>query len=268
MVTRRKPTAGKALTSWKERAATRARAREANIPTVETSNISTRGGVLSWGGATVQEPMPVIVLDECVEYSYYEGDFDPNSMEAPVCFAISETAAHATGVLGDGLAPHPASTKPQSEKCQGCWANEFGSATKGRGKACGNRRRLAMAAMQSVEGADLANTDVAIMKVPPTGLKVWDGYVRFLSRFEGVPPEFAVTNVSMKKTTGDALQAIPHYELATLVTESMADTVLKLQEACQPMLTKPFEAAAPDVPRETPVKKQARRVTTKRQTRR
>lgn len=268
MVTRRKPTTGKALTSWKERAAARAKAREANIPSVDSSSISTRGGVLSWGGVPQQEPMPVVVLDECVEHAYYEGEFDPNSIDSPVCFAISETASRTEKVLGDGLAPHPDSPKPQNATCRGCWANEFGSATKGRGKACGNRRRLAVAGMSNVDPSNLAHTDVAILKVPPTGLKVWDGYVRFLARFEGIPPEFAITDVTMQKTTADALQSIPHYKLNERVTEDMAEVILQLQESCHSMLTKPYEAAVPEAPRAAPVKKQTRRATTKRQTRR
>jgi hypothetical protein len=47
------------------------------------------------------------------------------------------------------MGPHPsmqadANFQPQSDLCKTCEHNQWGSADKGRGKACQNRRRLTM----------------------------------------------------------------------------------------------------------------------------
>lgn len=248
----------KALTDWKAKLAARAQDREASIPTIEATYISTRGGVLTYGDHQLPEPFPVIILDECVEYAYYEGEWDPSRIETPACFALSAPVTQTEGILGEGLKPHKLAESPQSEECATCWANVFGSG-KGNGKACGNRRRLLVAAAKPAHG-DLANTDVALMKIPPTGLKTWDNYVRTLSRGYGLPPEGVVTNLSMSQVSPKSLQKTPHFEMLETLPESVLETVFKLQEINRPVLERPFEKRTDPVTETSQLEKPSPRV--------
>ncbi len=62
---------------------------------------------------------------------YWEKSFDETGGgEIPDCFST------------DGIKPDPSSEKKQSDLCAGCPQNQFGTAEKGEGKACQNRKRL------------------------------------------------------------------------------------------------------------------------------
>lgn len=105
--------------------------------------ISLRGGAFKLAGeqGPLPNPLPVIVLGAAPENTYYEGDFDPDTPQNPTCYALGITD-DGTLTKPEDLAP-PAELKTrQHETCRGCWADAFGSSKTGRGKACGNRRRL------------------------------------------------------------------------------------------------------------------------------
>ena len=69
-----------------------------------------------------------IIVDFVYYNAYYDAAFDPNNITPPTCFAIHPDPSGAT--------PSPNSPEVQDASCQVCWANQFGSA--GKGKACRN----------------------------------------------------------------------------------------------------------------------------------
>jgi hypothetical protein len=80
----------------------------------------------------------------------------------------------------------------QNDICKTCWANEWGSAERGKGKACSNRRRLALipaGTYTPVKGggfeleveedaAHYQSTDVAYMKLPVMSVKGFAAYLK------------------------------------------------------------------------------------------
>lgn len=155
---------------------------------------STRAGVLQFDDAPLPgNQMCVIVAAWCLENVYYDSDFDPDSRTPPACFAFCKNPDEK-----DEMAPNPEHLKDdvfdqQSEECADCPQNEWGSAAKGRGKACSNRRRLALLPagtytsagrgggfeLELFDDADhFASADAAFLKVPVMSGKGFDSYVR------------------------------------------------------------------------------------------
>jgi|GEM_PF-968400 len=139
-------------------------------------------------GTKTAGPIDVIVLAFCTTHDFYEGAFDRNNIQPPICFAIGP----------DPKAMVPSSHSPvvQSDNCQSCPQNQFGSAANGKAKACKNGRSLALLPA-SHDGADVDHeADIWTLDVSSTALKGWDGYVQSLARSFGQPPVAFITEVS------------------------------------------------------------------------
>ena len=265
MVTRKRSTK-KDIVPWKQRALEKAKSRQAIRP-VSTENqvISIKGGIFTYNGAPLPEILNVIILDEVVENSYYTKPYSENEFQAPVCYAFSEPVSTATGELGEGMHPHEKSPTPQSVECKGCRQNEFGTSPfgSGAGKACGNRRRLLVMSADNLKSLDKAM--VALLKVPPTGLKVWDAYVNWLYRIEELSPEYAITALSLKKLKPTDQSALPCFDFIGMLPDDVCDQVETIIERNRELLLQPFPEQGGDQP---PPRAKAKRATKKRAVRR
>lgn len=133
--------------------------------------VSTKGGVLNIMGNPMKDNKAnVIVLTSVYENVFYEDDYDSDNPQPPVCYAFSET--------DEGLRPHPKVTEPRHDQCKGCEMNEWGTASKGKGKACKNSRRLAMLSAEDLSAEAIKDGPVAIAKLPVTSVKAWQEYVK------------------------------------------------------------------------------------------
>lgn len=142
----------------------------------------TQSGALSLDGSRVPgNKMDVIILDSIYENTFYKGRFDPDNPSPPVCFAL--------GRGGTELAPHENCEEPQSDICEECPMNEFGSSDTGRGKACKNSRRLAV--------IDEDMGEIRYLKIPVTSVKNWSGYVKALAASKRRPPFGVITEISL-----------------------------------------------------------------------
>lgn len=106
---------------------------------------------------------------------YYAKGYEDGSTDKPTCYS------------NDGTKPAADATEPQSKTCAGCKWNVFGSSSNGRGKACQDSRRLAVAPAGQLD-------DVMLLRVPPASLKPLAEYAIDLER-RGVPLEGTVTKV-------------------------------------------------------------------------
>lgn len=128
--------------------------------------IGTRSGVFRLQNEVYDSPIRAIILGAVNENTYYEGDFDPDSPNAPDCFAIGKVGA------GDAeLAPPADLETRQADKCAGCPMNEFGTAARGRGKACKNALRIALLPADDLAPERLADVEGARLRIPPTSIK-------------------------------------------------------------------------------------------------
>lgn len=207
------------------------------------SFISLRGGVISFGGAPVPgNHLAVVILDHVHENCYYEGDFDPEAMSGPVCFAFGRDPA--------SLAPHEGSTARQSESCDRCARNAWGSSERGRGKACRNTRRLALiyAGELDARGAFTPKTDqdhfettqAAFLKLPVTSVRGFAGYVHQLASNLQRPPFGVFTKMSVVPDPRTQFKVV--FEMLDQVPTPLVPTIINRHEEIASIIEFPYVA--------------------------
>jgi len=151
-------------------------------------SIGTRAGVLTYNGNPCPDnKLDVIVVASVHANMLYEDKYDPNNLTSPVCFAYSED--------GEGMAPHPKSSKPQCETCKDCWANQWKSDPDGgRGKACKNTRSLAVIPA-STRAEDVPTAEIAVLRPPVTSVNNWMMYVQKCGALYNAPPLALITRI-------------------------------------------------------------------------
>jgi hypothetical protein len=94
---------------------------------------------------------------------FYLKGYDPESSEKqkPDCYST------------DGVAPASDAQNAQSKKCATCIHNQYGSAKQGKGKACSDTKRLAIAAVDQIN-------EPMLLRIPPASLKSLGEYIKFL----------------------------------------------------------------------------------------
>ena len=234
----------RAITNYDEAFAKAAAAAAATEQLTGGTFISTKGGVLAFG----EEVMPgnqvaVIVLDSVHENTFYSAKYDPNQKAAPICYAFSRDGDR------DEMGPHESMQvdltyfQPQHPQCHGCKWNEWGSAEKGKGKACQNRRRLALIPAgyyQPRRGSrdmDLElyadpkhfqQADIAYMKLPVTSVNDWSKYVNQLSANFQRPPFGVVTRIYLEPHPD--WQYTVNFELIDKIPDDIAQTIFARHE--------------------------------------
>lgn len=173
-------------TNYDEELAKRARAAKKREKPV-TSTVTMKAGILKLNGdAATDNKIHGIIIASTHANIFYEEEYDEDNPTNPVCWAYGEDE--------DTMAPHPKATKPQHHECAGCHHNQWGTARKGRGKACSNRRKLAL--IPSCETPEeVKEAEVAVMTLPVTSGKEWSKYVDKLEGMFSRPPEGVVTTI-------------------------------------------------------------------------
>ena len=226
----RAPKTGTAVANWDEELAKYAKQAVATTGSGGGEFLSTKGGVLSYQGSEVPDNlMNTVILDHVFENHFYTARFDPNNPASPVCFAFGRDV--------DEMAPHADSTEPQSDTCKDCPQNKFGTADTGRGKACGNIRRLALMTEDGLE--DVENATVAFLKVPVMSCKGWDGYVKDLERTKNRPPFAVVTEVSV--VDDETAQFKVKFKLAEDVPASAIKALIAKHEKAAEEIMFPYQ---------------------------
>lgn len=198
-----------------------------------TSNIGTKAGILTYNGTPVPEnKLNVIVIASTHANLYYEGAYDEKNPTNPVCYAYSED--------GEGMRPHPKSSKPQHTDCASCQWNAWESdPSGGRGKACKNTRRLAVIPADTTV-VDLPTAEIATMQLPVTSVKVWAQYVNKLSTLFARPP------LGVYTTIGSVPDRQTTFKLTflngPLVDVSMIMPLVQKAEVAQEQLERVYDA--------------------------
>jgi len=196
------------------------------------SFFSLRNGNLSFNDAPMKDNrMAVVIIDYVMENVYYEGDYDPDNRQGPKCYAFGRDEKD--------MKPHENVVKPQSKSCVGCPQNEWGSADKGRGKACKNTRRLALIPAGEIDSDDrftaftdpehFATVGQGYLRVPVTSVKGFASMVTSVAAAKKRPPYAIFTEIatvpddkSQFKVTFSPLEMIPN-ELCAAVMKRHKD---------------------------------------------
>lgn len=210
--------------------------------------LSTRGGILKVG----EQEMPgnqacVVILDWVRENTYYEGRFDPDAPAPPTCYAFARGPEEE-----EAMGPHESMQadltyfKPQNATCRGCAMNEWGSADKGRGKACQNRRRLTVipaGVFVPKRGSrdfdlevfdDVAHyeqADVAFMKLPVTSVENWAKFVNQIGASVNRSPDGVFTRIFTEPHP--KWQYTVNFELIEKVPVELAAVMIRRADAAQ-----------------------------------
>jgi len=239
----------------------------ASKETISSSFLSTAGGVFKLGDEEVDGNKLVVVIAGFVfENTYYgEQEWDPDRPSPPVCFALDPDE--------DEMGPHPSMQadleyfQPQHDQCKGCPMNEFGTALRGKGKACKNRRRLALLPagyMEPVEGvrnawapeiiedADhYATAEMVMLKLSPTSLKAFSAFVRKCSSDYSRPPFAVIAEIGIQPGTNASSGG--HSFTFDVIGEpdaSLFPTLMKRNEDALKLLTEnTYSAPDSDQPR-------------------
>lgn len=225
---------------------------------------SLRAGVLSIDGNPMpNNEMAVVVLDHIFENVFYLEEYDPDNPAPPSAYALGRDEAelrwHEDSIeemeTPDGV------EKIAGELCKDSWINQWGSADKGRGKACRNLRRLLMIPAGTInkrtgefelieDEAHYATVRPAFMKVPPTSTTNWSNYVKQLAGTLRKPPFVVATRVkvvpdqkSQFKVTFEALEEMP---------EKLFPILMKRHKEAEQLIMQPYDMSERDEPREKP----------------
>lgn len=173
---------------------------------------------------------------------YYDHGYEEGSVAKPTCYS------------NDGLAPAADAESPQAKKCQVCPHNQWGSRITdngGKGKACGDSMRLAIAPPDQLN-------DPMLIRVPAASLKTLGAYGAQLAK-RGVTHRDVITKIGFDFNVAhpaltfkavDFVDAAQFEEIeGTLADE--ADTIAQIIGTA-PSVAPETEAKADDAPREYP----------------
>lgn len=178
---------------------------------------SVRAGKLALAGQEIKgNEVNVVVLKDIFENDYYPHKFDPNNKAPPDCYAFGDDEK--------SMKPHEKATNPQAESCAACKHNEWGSSPKGKGKACQNRRRLAVIPAGDLTSEGVAKAEVAYFKVPVTSGRFWGAYVKALASMHKRPPFAVVTNIKVEPD--EQTQVKVHFNTVEVVPKESLGAIM------------------------------------------
>lgn len=222
---------GKQLTSMKaltKRFSSDVKDASARLNQPESNAIGTRNSKFTYKQELIGRSMIAIAVDFVHAQTWYNEKFDPDNPSPPSCHALS--------VEGDEMQPFKTCPMLQSEFCDGCPNDAWGTADVGDGKACKQQYKLALLA--AGPGETLDTCEMATMIVPPTSLKNWGKYVKSLDKGEDRPPYAVYTRFSFAE---DEEWPVLEFELEGLITDiGEANAIIaRLDEARELLITPP-----------------------------
>lgn len=263
---------GKAVMSWQDKLKEDA-ARQAAMEQSSGGGkfFTMRAGVLKYDDVALPgNQIAAIVLHGIYENTYYDTAFDADARTPPACFAFWDDN-HAEEMQPHSIVDEDTETfTRQNDVCDGCPQNEWGSAERGKGKACSNRRRLAIipagtyVSLGKGKGHDLqlfddADTfkkaDLGFMKIPVTSVKGYSAYVREVSEALGKSLWGVFTRVWLEPD--DKSQFKVCFELLEEIPDELMEVVYKRHMEAVEAIEFPYRPQAEDDNDAAPVKNNA-----------
>jgi len=243
---KRKPTQAERLASkkavalpenWEEQMALDAKEEyqeESKVSGGSIVTLSTKDKRFSLGDDDLGSEIDVVVADSAFEHAYYDRPYDEDNPSPPACFAI--------GKVEKDLVPHPDSPKPQHDNCKDCPWNEFESAAVGKGKACKNKRRLALFA----HGDDgLSTEQMVILPIAPTGLKNYAIYAKGVNAKLKRPTYAVVTTMAFSDKKS---YPIVTHKMHSILEKDDVDRVFKHKGQVEDILLEPYDVSSYEEP--------------------
>ena len=211
-----KPSSSRALQPWEADLAAKA-TRQAAVekPIGLFKRINIVGGHLFIDDKAVKgDEMDIVVLASTHENQWFNKPYESGTPAVPACYAFGDLNAEDPEAE---MKPHPAAEDPQCETCADCEHNRMGSALTGKGKACGNVRRLIVTTPDALKGPkELKEAEARQLKIPVMSTRNWARYVNDLNEEVKRPPYGVVTGMSVVPDKKSLWQVL--FEFRELIT--------------------------------------------------
>ncbi len=239
-----KPAKGGALVKWDQELEKYAAKASASEKVGGGNFVSLRAGQMKIGGNPVKDNrMEVVILGAIMENAWYKGKFDAESVQSPHCFALSSDILDGED-HDDEMVPHANSADPQHEACFGCPKNEWESGN-GKGKACGNKRRLAIISADKLSQDSIKDGDVIFLKVPVTSVRGYGSYVKSLSNTQRRPPFGMITEISVVPDNKNQFRVA--FSPVEPIDNKLMGAIMEKRKAVVETISFPYQKASDDV---------------------
>lgn len=214
-----------ATTDWQKKMEERANAQSARIEAAGGNYISIKNNEFTYQGADLGDDLHVIVLGFVYYNEYFDIPYDSDNPSSPACYSIADIVAD--------LEPAEDSPNKQCDTCKDCELNVFGSADNGKGKACGNKRRIAVIAESDLDN-DIGDIEIAIIKVPVTSGKAFDKYAKGINKTMRLPIDGVITSITFDED--EEWETLVFKSLAAVENEEHLEKIEAKLEEAQEML--------------------------------
>jgi len=186
------------------------------------SYIGFKNAQLKVDGITIPaNTLDVRVLAALSERAWYSKDFDADAVQVPDCYALDDTV------------PHLESSNPQADNCGDCPHNKWGSATRGKGKACREAARVIVIPAN----VPLASAQMYTAKVPVTSLSTVTSFTSRCGQANKLMGEF-VTKLSVVEDKKTFFKV--HLTPVEVTPEMDMAALLKAQNAAYDLAMTPY----------------------------
>lgn len=238
---------GSSIMKWDEELAKEAQAAAATEANTGGGKfLSVKGGILSWNNSPVpNNKLPVIILDQIFENVMYKGEFDPENPSSPSCFAFGRDEKE--------MKPHEVPVEAGTAEdgpCAACPMNKFGSADKGKGKACKNIRRLGLISAGQFGANDkfkliddpeyYEKSEVGFFKLSVTSVNGFAAYVKQVAAALKRPPYGIITRMSVQPDAKSQFKVV--FEPMQVVPTNLMQTIVNRRKEVMTSIDFPYQA--------------------------
>lgn len=197
--------------------------------------LSFKSGVMSYQGTPIPgNIMSAVVLAATLHNKWFAKAFDPDTPSSPDCYAFGEVAKE--------MVPHESSGLKQSEDCASCPQNQFGSADRGKGKACANAQRIALITEGDLENIETA--ELAMANLPWFSSLEYAGYVKQLNDLYHRPPLAFVTEIKCEPDAKSQFR-VKFRMLSKIEDGGAIEALIARYEEARSLLTTPYPENSP-----------------------
>lgn len=194
------------IVNWEEKMLADAENVVVTEVTADITAIATRSGLMRIDGTPVPgNKILAVIVSSIYANLYYNAPFMATEMTPPACYAY--------GDLQEGMRPVKNAADKQAEECATCPQNQWGTADVGRGKACANKRKLALIIVGKwdpktemwdiKENAAVYKGQLYSLMVPPTSIKAYSKYVKAVADIQKRPPYGVLTEIELEPDDKD-----------------------------------------------------------------
>jgi hypothetical protein len=210
---------------WREQLRKDAQEESERTPAGSGNRISLkRNGKFAFQGAELGSSIQCVIVDHIIAKTWYDRPFDEDDPSPPACFALKPDPKN--------IAPHASSPLRQAEVCEDCWANEWASSTRGKGKACSDKHRLALLHADDLDG------DLIYLEVPVTSGAAFKKYITGVTKAADLPCYAVLTEISMDD---HADWQTLNFELIGEVSENDLAAPFSKRKQAREMLMTPYD---------------------------